>query len=198
MKTKLAKLTSNVLNPFVVSAIVLVLLSFTFAASASEAVKWSLISIALSVVPVFAVVLYLVYKHKLDGLFINPRQQRNKIYLLAIAIAILSYVVLDLMGAPPILTAVFAAGLIETFIFMGINLLWKISIHTAFITGSVTILTIIFGAAGAWSAVLIPPVAWSRIEMKFHSPAQIVGGALISAAVVTVVFQVLGPFSASV
>ena len=91
-----------------------------------------------------------------------------------------------------VLVATFAAGLAAIVIFMGINLLWKISLHTAFIAASVTILIIVYGATGAFTAVLIPPVAWARMEMKLHSPTQVATGALLAAVIVVFVFHFFG------
>jgi membrane-associated phospholipid phosphatase len=192
MKKRLAKLTSNILNPFLVSFIVIILLSFESTSSTSSALKWSLISLALSVLPVFLAVVYLVRNQKLDGLFINPRQQRNKIYLLSSAWALIGCIVMTCLGAPTLLVATFVAGLASIVLYMVINLLWKISLHTAFITASVTILTIVYSFTGALTAVLLPPVAWARIELEHHSPAQVVSGALLAAFIVVLVFQLFG------
>ncbi len=192
MRKRLAELTSNILNPFLVSFVVIILLSFESTYTTSDALKWSLISLALSVLPVFTVVVYLVRNQKLDGISVNPRRQRNKIYLLASAWAVIGCVVLHYSGAPTLLVATFASGLAAIVVFMGINLLWKISLHTAFVTASVTILIILYSASGALTAVLLPPVAWARIELAHHSPAQVASGALLAAIIVILVFLLFG------
>ena len=192
MRKRLAKLTSNILNPFLVSFVVIIVLSFEATSSTSDALKWALISLALSVVPVFIVVVYLVRNQKLEGIFVNPRQQRNKIYLLASIWALIGCFVLPYLGAPTLLVATFAAGLVSIVLYMVINLLWKISLHTAFVAASVTIVIIVYSFTGALTAVLLPPVAWARIELAHHSPAQVASGALLAAVVVVVVFQLFG------
>ncbi len=58
---QIARLTSTMLNPFLVSFLVLVLISFQATSNTLMAIKWSLIASALSVVPVLAVVVYLVH-----------------------------------------------------------------------------------------------------------------------------------------
>ena len=191
-KKRAARLTSNIVNPFSVSLVMIVLLSFTSSSSAFEALKWTLISIALSILPVFAVIIYLVRNHRLEGIFIKARKQRNKIYLLAIACAAVSCVVLYYLGAPKILVASFVTALSAIIIFMCINLWWKISVHTAFATASVTILIIFFGPIGTVSVVLLPLIGWSRIELEHHSPAQVAIGALLAALIAVVVFYLFG------
>jgi membrane-associated phospholipid phosphatase len=192
MKRRLAKLTSGILNPFLVSFAVIILLSFESTYSTSDALKWASISVALSVLPVFTVVVYLVRIKKLDGIFVNPRQQRIKIYLLASGCAVAGCVVLFCVGAPKLLVATFAAGLASIVAFTVINLWWKISLHTAFIAGSVAVLIIVYGGTGVWTLLLLLPVAWSRIEMELHSPTQVAVGAVLSALIVVIVFQLFG------
>ncbi len=192
MRKRIANLTSNILNPFLVSLIIILLLSFESTSSTLDALKWSLILIAVSILPVFSVIIYLVHSKKLDGVFTSVRGQRTKIYWLAGACASVSCVILVYFGAPPILVATFVAGLSAVVIFMGINLLWKISLHTAFITASVTVLVILYGWIAAATVVLIPLMSWAKIELKHHSLAQVATGALLAALIVLVVFYLFG------
>jgi membrane-associated phospholipid phosphatase len=188
MRKTLAKLTTNVLNPFLTSFIVIVLLAFKGTDSAAEAIKWASIATALSVLPVLAVVVYLVRRKKLDGVFENPRWQRTGIYLLASALGAIGYGLLWYLKAPEELVATFASGLASISIFTVINLFWKISLHTAFLAGAITILILTFGRVGFWAVLLLPLVAWARMELKQHSIMQVAAGALIAAAVVVGIF----------
>ena len=192
MKQKLAHLTSAVLNPFIVGLAVMVFLSFQSTSSLSDGLKWSLLLIGFTVLPVFALLIFLVHKEKVDDIFIKVRRQRNCLYLLASVCIITCCAILFSLGAPLVLLATMVAALFAMLIFMIINLAWKISLHTAFAAGSVAVLTILYGATGAISAVLVPPIAWARIELKYHSLAQTVAGALLSAMIVFVVFYLFG------
>lgn len=192
LRQQVAKIAANILNPFLLSFVLIILLSVESTSSANEATKWSLISLALSVFPVFTVVLYLVHRRKLDGIFINPRQQRSRIYLLAIGCAIIGYIVLIIFDAPELLRAAFLSGLIAVTVFMIVNLFWKISLHTAFITASVTVLIIVYGEAAAWTVIFVPLIAWARLEMRLHTPAQVFVGTLLSVSIVTIVFYLFG------
>ena len=192
MRRQLASLTSNILNPFLVSLVIILLLSFESTTTISDAIKWSLISIAVSILPVFLIIVYLVRNERLENMFINARRQRNKIYLLASICAVLGCVILLYSGAPLALVAAFVAGLSVVLVFMGINLLWKISVHAAFVAASVTVLTILHGSTGAVTAVLLPPIVWARVELEHHSVAQVTAGALLSALIVAVVFHLFG------
>jgi len=192
MKKQIANLTSNILNPYLVSVFLIILLSLESTSSIGDAIKWSLISITVSILPVFIVILYLAHQEKLEGIFVIARRQRNKIYVLASVCAVANCLILLYLEAPLVLVATFVAGLSAVIVFMSINLLWKISLHTAFAAGSVTILIILYGSIGALSVLLVPPIAWARIELEHHSPAQAVSGALLTPLIVVVVFYLFG------
>ncbi len=191
MKKRIANLTSNILNPFLLCLAMIVLLSFVSASSTLDALKWALIAMALSVLPVFLVIIYLVRKSRLDAVFTNIREQRTKLYLLAGLCAIVSRITLAYLRAPSILVAAFTAGLSLTVIFMLVNLWWKISLHTALVAASATVLVMMYGWAAAVTVTLVPLTAWARIELEYHSLAQTATGALLAALIVVVVFYPL-------
>jgi len=192
LRERIASLTSNILNPFLVGFVLILLLSFRSAPSGLDAVKWALISVAAGILPVFGVVIYLVRSQKLENIFINVREQRTKIYLLASVCAGLGCVILYYLEAPKELIATFVAGFSAVVVFMCVNFFWKISLHTALITASVTVLIILYGSIAAGAVVLVPLIGWARIELNHHSPAQAAAGALLAAAIVVVVFYLFG------
>ena len=188
MKKQIATLISNILNPFLVGLVVILLLSFTSTADSHDALKWALVATAMSILPVFVVVVYLLRTRRLDTFFINIREQRTRIYLLTILCAITGVTLLVYLEAPIALVAAFVASLFITLIFMCINFWWKISLHTAFIAGSATVLVILYGWGGVVTITLIPLTAWARIELKTHTLAQATTGALLAALIVGTVF----------
>ena len=192
MRKQIANLTSNILNPFLVSLVVVLLLSFGSTSSTLDALKWSLILIAVSILPVFSVILYLARHGRIESIFTNIRRERTKIYVVASVCAGASCVILHYLEAPLVLVATSVAGLSAVVLFMGVNLWWKISLHTAFIAASVTLLVILYESIAVVTVVLLPLVAWSRIELEHHSAAQAVIGALLAASIVVVVFYLFG------
>ena len=181
MRKRIANLTSNIFNPFLVGLVLIILVSFESAASILDALKWSLILIALSILPLYLFTVYLVRSGGLDGVFASVRKQRTKIYTLAVILAVVGYVILFYLKAPLILLALFLTGFSAAVIFMCINLRWKISLHTAVISASVAVLVILYGFMAVVAVVLIPLVAWARAESGHHSLAQVLTGALLAA-----------------
>ena len=192
MRKRIANLTSNILNPFLVSLVVILWLALGSTSGILDALKWSLILIAVTVLPVFLVATYLVRSKGLGSIFIDVRRQRTKIYLLASVCAVVGNVILIYFGAPLILVAAFVAGLSAVVIFMGVNLWWKISLHTALVAAAVTLLVILYGSIAAVTAVLLPLIAWARLKLGHHSLAQVATGALLSALIVVIVFYLFG------
>lgn len=190
-RQRIANLTSNILNPFLISLAVILLFSFSSTTSTLEAVKWSLISMAVSIAPVFLFLLYLVRKGGLDDIFTSVRQQRTKIYLTAGVSTIAGYFILSYLKAPPILVTGFAAVLSMALVFMFINLWWKISVHTGCIAASSIVLVMLYGWTAAATLPLVPLTAWARVELEHHSLAQAVTGAVLAALIAGVIFYPL-------
>jgi membrane-associated phospholipid phosphatase len=191
-RKRIANLTSHILNPFLVSLVVILLLSFESASSTADALKWSLILIAVGILPVFSVMVYLARRGRLDSIFTSVRGQRTKVYVLATVCAVVGGVVITCLGAPLVLRATFVAGLSAVVVFMCVNLWWKISLHIAFVAASVMALIILYGPIGALSVVFLPLIGWARIELGDHSPAQVAVGAILAAVIAVVAFYLFG------
>ncbi len=190
-RKRIANLTSNILNPFILCLALIFLFSFTSSSSTPEAMKWAFLSMAVSILPVFLVILYMLRHGKLDNFYIDIRQQRTRIYLIGCFCALISCITLVYLKAPAILVAAFTTGLSTAFIFTLINLWWKISLHTALVAASATVLVLLYGWMAAATLALVPLTAWARIELESHSLAQTVSGALLAALIVVVMFYPL-------
>jgi hypothetical protein len=192
MKQRIAHLASSLLNPFLVSFITVIFIVLDTAESVLDILKWTVIVLALSVLPVFSFIVFQVRRKKLDSIFPESQGQRKTIYFLASAVAAVGCGVMWWIQAPKLLTASFTAGLTAIVIFMFINLHWKISLHTAFTAAAATILTLAYGAKAAWVFVSLPVVAWARLELRLHTPAQVAAGAVLAAGIITGITWGLG------
>lgn len=187
-----ARLISNIFSPFLVSVALVILVSLRSARGTADALRWSLIALGLSTLPIFAIILYLVRSDRLESMFINVRRQRHKIYLLSGLCSAITCVVLYLLEAPLALVVTFLAGLTTVLVFGSINLWWKISVHTAFAASAITVLILLYGFVAAIAALVLPFIGWSRIELEHHSPTQVAIGAVLSALITVGVFYLFG------
>jgi hypothetical protein len=71
---------------------------------------------------------------------------------------------------------------------MLVTLWWKVSVHTAAASGTVAILVVTFGPPLLLALPAIALVAWSRIRLGDHTPAQTLVGAALGGLVATTVF----------
>ena len=188
MEKRIATVISAVFNPFLVGGVIIYLVSLASAATILEAIKWTLIQLAVSILPVYLIVVYLLRKNRIDSMFIRIRQQRTQLYVLAAILAAAGSAVLYYLGAPQMVVAVFVAAFSGIAIFAWINLWWKISLHTAFVACLLTTLVIIYGYVGAVAVLLIPVITWARLELKLHTLAQTLAGMLLSVSIMVTVF----------
>jgi membrane-associated phospholipid phosphatase len=190
-KYRLANLTSNILNPFLVGVALIVLFSFKATATTGEAVKWALLTASVGLLPLTVIIIYLLRQGKLDDFFISAREQRTRIYLMGTVSTVAGLILLSRLQAPQILLSGFIAAISVMVIFMLINLWWKISVHTGFIAASSAILVMLYGWAAAATIALIPLTAWSRVKLDRHSLAQAIGGAVLATVIAIIVYYPL-------
>ena len=72
-----------------------------------------------------------------------------------------------------------------------ITTMWKISIHCAVASGSVTILTLLYGPLLIPAYALVALTAWSRVALKDHTAAQVIAGCALGAAAAVVTYAVI-------
>jgi membrane-associated phospholipid phosphatase len=72
-----------------------------------------------------------------------------------------------------------------------ITTVWKISIHCAVASGSVTILALVFGPQVIPAYALAALTAWSRVELKDHTTAQVIAGSVLGALAALVSYPLI-------
>ncbi|WP_309505191.1 hypothetical protein [Streptomyces sp. KM273126] len=95
------------------------------------------------------------------------------------------------LKAPAEVTALVMAMLAALLTLLVITFFWKVSVHSAVASGSLAILSSVFGP---WVLALTPLVlliGWSRIRLRCHTAGQVIVGVLIGAAVSAPVFDFL-------
>jgi hypothetical protein len=73
-----------------------------------------------------------------------------------------------------------------------ISLFWKVSLHTGATMGIVILVWAAFGAGAGLALVWTPlAVAWSRVVLRKHDMAQVVGGIVLGAIAAALVLTVV-------
>ena len=95
------------------------------------------------------------------------------------------------LGAPGELSGYISCMLGSVAVLAAITTVWKISIHCAVASGSVTILTLLFGPWLAPAYLLVALTAWSRVVLKDHTAAQVIAGSVLGAAAAVVTYAII-------
>jgi membrane-associated phospholipid phosphatase len=118
-------------------------------------------------------------------------RQRPVPLLAGIASVVAGLIVLVALNAPRELVSLVVAMLTGLAATLVVTLWWKLSVHTAAASGTVAILALTFGPALTLAVPTVALVAWSRVQLGDHTPAQTLAGAAIGGLVATTVFIAL-------
>lgn len=126
--------------------------------------------------------LFLVWMKRrghVTDLHVRERAQRWPVFVFAAASLLIGFGAELLLQAPTAVFRAMALILAGLLVCAVVNLRWKLSVHTAvaaFIWLSV-FAPVPWGAAAALMLTML--VGWSRIEVRHHTPAQVLAGALV-------------------
>ncbi len=125
----------------------------------------------------------------------NVGAKRPRLIVLAFITASVAagLILLAALGAPPELTGYFGFMLVSVAVLAAITIVWKISIHCAVASGSVTLLALIYGPRVIPAYLLVALTAWSRVVLKDHTAAQVIAGSVLGAAAALVTYAVIPP-----
>lgn len=178
-----AEFISFVANPAFVVILGVAIITSQFAPTNEQFWRWTLIGAFLLAGPSS---LYVAYSWKKVGridIDVSKREDRIVPMLVSSLGALFgSYLVQSRLDDPTlalfsnILAAMVLSLTVVTFV-------WKISLHTASLTATVTLLALFGDVTFSWLFLLLIPVIWARLLLRQHTPAQVLAGALTGAAV---------------
>jgi membrane-associated phospholipid phosphatase len=124
----------------------------------------------------------------------NVGARRPRLLVLAFITASVAagLIVLVAAGAPRLLTGYLAFMLGSVAVLALVTVVWKISIHCAVASGSVTILALLFGPLVLPLYGLVALLGWSRVALRDHTAAQVVAGAVLGAGAAALAYLAIG------
>src|SRR5260370_28286253 len=104
----------------------------------------------------------------------NVGARRPRIVVLAFITASVAtgLILLAVLGAPVLLTGYLAFMLVSVAVLALITMVWKISIHCAVASGSVTILALAYGPLVLGGYLLVGLLGWATVAVPDHSISQ--------------------------
>jgi membrane-associated phospholipid phosphatase len=187
-RQKCAAIITEVLAPAPLAMLAVAIVAWQTARTPLQALVWTIIGIVFAPLVPFLHLVRQVRRGVVTDHHVQLREQRPRILLLALASGLTGLVLLVVLGAPPGLIALLAAGATALGVALVITLRWKISVHVGAVAGIITVCAILLGPLALMLVPLVPLVAWARVEMGAHTPAQAIAGGLIGALVSGVAF----------
>jgi membrane-associated phospholipid phosphatase len=188
----LGRLLSQVFHPIPLNIVTFLIAGYYGPTSHAAGLRWAGLCILAAVLP--PTIFYrLRLRHGVYGdEDVSIRQQRNELYLFGFGWVLVTTIALVPLGAPRPLLGVMCVALALGLIGGLINLFWKISVHSASIASAATIALIYSRDLGIGLWVCALAVGWARVRTGNHTPMQVLAGLSSAAAIVLVVFQVVG------
>ena len=186
---RIASLVSHLLNPAALALLVFGMLAWR---APADWVAGGVGVLLYAVVPGVLLV-YLFRAGHISALYPDERRERAAMLLVGSLCYFAGVAVLYWCRAPfPMLLAGCAFGCNAMLVWL-INQHWKISIHAVGVGGGVSIL-LLSGGVSLWPFLLaLPLVAWARLQLRAHTPAQVTAGLVLgSASTVTLCVLFLG------
>ncbi len=191
MKRRLARAVTEIFAPAPTVAALLVVVAWHTAATTADAVRWGLVSVLFASLIPFAYIIRGVRRRRFTDHHVSVREQRPIVLLFGIASVLAGIAVLIILGAPRDLVALVGAMAVGLMSSMLVTLFWKISVHAAVTTGAVVVLVLVFGPLLLTLMLLVALVAWARVAIGDHTPAQALAGVVLGGAVAGTAFPLL-------
>lgn len=183
---------SAIFSPYVMAAIFILLITYTYAQNVKEFLPWIGIEFLFAILIPGSYVIWLIESRRVRDIHLSDHDERKIPFVVAGISAVLGAASLALIGAakPVILMGVvYAVNAVAIGI---LTLFWKVSVHTALFSSVMTVVVILFGVQFAWGFLFLIPLAWSRVYRHRHSLNQVIGGALITFVLTALVFWLYG------
>lgn len=191
--SRLAELMSRWIAPrYLVGPLVLVA-ALRGTASLVNAAGLALLTLATAVLPLLAFIALQTRRGAFADDQVPEQHLRNQVYLVGNACLLVCLSVLVLLRAPRSLVTLLLAMLASSATASGLNLRWKVSVHTGAVAGATVSLLALCGPAAVPTLVLIPLVGWTRVALRRHTLGQVIAGGLIGSSVTALVFWLMSP-----
>jgi membrane-associated phospholipid phosphatase len=190
-RLRLARLVGELLSPPPILVVLALVVAWASTPTSGMAVLWGGIAALFASVLPYAIILRGVRRGRLSDKNLSVRAERIRFAVVAITSVLLGLALLAALDAPAAMVALLASIAVGVACGWVITLWWKVSVHAAIAAGAATVLLLVFGPAllAAWPLVAV--IAWSRVQVGDHTPAQVLAGVALGIVVNATIFPLL-------
>jgi membrane-associated phospholipid phosphatase len=187
-RLRAARLVGELLSPPPIIVVLALVVAWDSSPTPGMAMLWGAVAAGFASVLPYAIMLRGVRRGRLSDKNIGLREERVRFGVAAITSILIGLAVLAVFNAPAEMVALLAAIAVGVACGWVITLWWKISAHAAIAAAAATVLMLVFGAPllAAWP--LVGVIAWSRVQVGDHTPAQVLAGIALGLVVNATIF----------
>jgi membrane-associated phospholipid phosphatase len=156
-------------------------------------IGWGLLAAFFAAVLPTLFISYGIRHGRWDDRNVGARRPRLIVLAFITASVAAGLILLVVLGAPTVMTGYLAFMLASVAVLAVITTVWKISIHCAVASGSVAVLALTYGPLVLPAYLLVALLGWSRVRLKDHTIAQVVGGTVLGALAAGLAYAALIP-----
>src|SRR5215216_3975410 len=190
-RLRVARSVGELLSPPPIIVVLALTVAWASSPTLGTAISWGGVAALFASVLPYALILRGVRRGRLSDKNISLREQRIRFGVVAITSILLGLAVLAAFDAPAELVALLASIAVGVACGWVVTLWWKISVHAAIAAGAATVLLFVFGPALLVVWPLVAVIAWSRVQVGDHTPAQVLAGVALGVIVNATVFPLL-------
>jgi membrane-associated phospholipid phosphatase len=185
-----ARLCTHVLEPK--NWLIVTVVAIGWRAGGRAGIGWGLLAAFFAAVLPAMFISYGVRRGHWSDRNVGARRARLIVLAFITASVAAGLALLAAGGAPRLLTGYIAFMLASVAALAAITAAWKISVHCAVASGSVTILALAWEPLAAVCYLLVALLGWSRVALDDHTAAQAVAGAVLGGTAAAIAYAVLG------
>jgi membrane-associated phospholipid phosphatase len=171
--------------------IIVTTLAIGWDADGAAGLAWGIVAALFAAVLPMAFINRGIKRGRWDDRNVGAKRPRLIVLAFMIASVAVGLALLVGLGAPGELSGYIGCMLGSVAVLATITTVWKISIHCAVASASVTILALLFGPWLAPAYLLVALTGWSRIVLKDHTTAQVIMGSVLGAAAAAATYAII-------
>jgi membrane-associated phospholipid phosphatase len=177
---KLARIISTLFVPPSFTIIVFTLFAFILETESLKTVVTILVAFLFGFAAPIILFVILRKQGKIIDLDASIKEERTTPFLISVGFYLIGLIILIFFNVNIISIAFWFCYISNTLVTILINRHWKISAHAMGAAGPLAAVTYSFGPIALLFSVIVLLVGWSRIQLKVHTPAQVLAGILLA------------------